>query len=159
MRNFIDLVETILMEAQGTFGFYQPSTGKEIETPRGGHVDHADYVVEHPEAFGLKPEQVRPCPDEKDAADYSRMHWMADMIDLTLALGWVRINQFRGAWYFQARDEKLVRRAVKFYDYAYDGVEEAVCDIGLSSAHPDVCFTVYPYEKVQAFIKTGARPR
>jgi hypothetical protein len=156
MRNFITLVENILMEASGTFGFYHPETKTEIETPHGADVDHADYVAAHPEEFNLAPDQI-PTLDNQNSDE--RMDWMAAVLDLTLAQGWVRINQYRGAWAFQGRDEKAIRRTIQFYDHAYSGITEANVDVGLSSAHPDTCFTLQPYEVVQRFIKTGARPR
>jgi hypothetical protein len=154
----VNLTEQTLMEAAGTYGFYQPKTKVEIKIPSGWNNDHADYIAEHPEELGLRPDQVRPSPHDDGISD-DRMNWMAEMIDLTLALGWVRMNHYRGAWYFQARDLKTARAAVRQYDDIYYGLSEANVDIGTSSAHPETGFTLYPQSEVARFVKTGAIPR
>lgn len=141
-----DIHESVLMEVAGTYGFFHPETEQEILTP--GHMDHADYVAKHPEQFGLTAE---------DMPVHTGERYMARIIDLVIARGWVRVNFFKGAWFFQAKDLKTVHGAVAHY-YMNDLVEEAVIDYGPDSTQPGSSVTLYPSKKVAYFVKTGKIP-
>lgn len=159
MRDLIDLIETTLMEAAGTYGFYQPSTDTEIVTPRGSEIDHADYVADHPEEFGIAANDIPARPDTHGFQDPAHMIWMSTILDMTFERGWVRVNQYRGAWSFQARDIKTARATVRKYDDMFHGLHETYIDVGPHSDSPEVSFGLDSYEDIQKFIKTGRLPR
>jgi hypothetical protein len=149
----------MLSEAAGTYSFFRPSDESEILCDGNYHSDHSDYIVKHPERFGLTAGDVEAASlDANNPDPYStpEMQTMARLLALVLSKGWVRVNFYRGAWNFQALDLKTARRALAHY-FENNLVQEATLDWGPDVAHPQG-MTLYPADEVRRFIRTGRVP-
>lgn len=142
-----------LFEVAGTYGFFRPMDDREVLVPHG---DHGDYIAEHPEEFGITTADVAAItaqPFEHDSASPG-MWRMRRLINLVLHKGWVRVNYYRGAWFFNGRDLKVVRAALRHY-FKDDWMDEAVLDVGPDSGEPEWSTSLYPHDNVKQYVRTG----
>lgn len=146
MREWITLVE-----AAGTYSFFRPRDKREIMCDRTYETEHADYILDHPEQFGISQAEIAEARTHDDA---SRMSLMARLLALAFAKGWVRVNYYRGSWSFQALDQKTARRALAHY-FNEDFIQEANLDWGPEPAHPIESISLYPEGAVKRYVKTG----
>jgi hypothetical protein len=157
IRTWMNVCEgKTLLEVAGTYGFFRPSDEKEILCDGPHSKEHADYILDDPAAFGLTPDEVQVALASPAVTTNAtpKMQQMAQLLSLVIHKGWVRVNYYRGAWNFQALDLRTVRKAVAYYWFVHDGMQEAVIDWGPDVAHPDGV-SLYPTDRIKHFLKTG----
>lgn len=128
--------EGILVEVAGTFSWYHPQTEEEVTSELFGN-EHWDVVRQNPEKFGLTREQL---PQARMEDVYQH--------------GWVRVNYYRGVWYFQGQTKALVQAAAAHYAWAHDGLHEVILDI----VHPGYRSYTLMGPAIEKFIKHGVLP-
>lgn len=122
-----------LFEVAGTFGFFNTKTEKELKTK--GLEDHSDYISAHPEIFGDTTDKT---PEEA--------------VDHAVQQGWVRINNYRGSWWFHANSLRDAKKAVAYYWWVYDGLYEINVDIGPMN-DPSESFSMSDPNEIQRWLK------
>jgi len=127
--------ESTLFEVAGTFSWFHPKTEKEI-TAEFGTNEHWDLVQANPEAFGTTEEEV----NQPSAT-----------LEIVLRKGWVRVNYYKGVWYFQGLTKDLVQATAAHYAWSHEGLHEIVADIG------DRSYTLMG-PAIEKFIKHGVLP-
>ncbi len=142
------LNEQRLDEVAGSFSMFNPKTKQDVMmTPRG--IDHGEYIYLHPEEFGFSKDELR---------DPETRGGLAHNINAAFTKGWIRVNNYRGAWFFNAPDVKSVRAAAVFYTKLEHYLEEVVADIGPDSSQPLKAFTLTDEKDIDRFIRAGRLP-
>jgi hypothetical protein len=137
------LTEQRLDEVAGSYSMFCPKTRKEVLMyPRG--IDHGEYIYYHAEEFGLTTGELL-APETNDA--------MTHNINAAFTKGWVRVNNYRGAWFF-----KYVHTAAVYYTKGEHFLEEIVADIGPDARTPLKAFTLTKDADINRFIRSGRLP-
>jgi hypothetical protein len=131
--------ESTLFEVAGTFSWFHPKTEKEV-TAEFGKFEHWDLVKANPEQFGTTAAEVKK-PDAR--------------MEIVFRQGWVRVNYYKGVWYFQGLTKKLVQATAAHYAWTHEGLHEIILDI----VQPDYKSYTLMGPDIEKFIKHGVLPK
>jgi len=130
--------ESVLMEVAGSFSWFHPKTEQEV-TAEFGKNEHWDLVKANPTRFGMTRAEVNQ-PNAR--------------IDDVFKHGWVRVNYYRGVWYFHGQTAALVQAAAKHYAWAHEGLHEVILDI----VEPNYKSYTLMGPAIEKFLKHGVLP-
>jgi hypothetical protein len=111
--------------------FFSPATRKVVKVPIGQ--THASWIADNPETLGVDPKAAALIDLKSPPDPLADRYPSSDMIDLALALGWVRCVGTASTLFINGADIEGIRKTLLHYRRDYDAFQ---IDVG-TDGHED----------------------